>query len=105
MDGWLLTRLGRLSAQERLADWLLETCDRLTLAGPAAGGNLPVPLTQELLADALGLTSVHINRTLQSMRRDGLLAGRSGLFVLCDRPRLELLVGYTKARVTRPSSR
>ncbi|WP_076744578.1 Crp/Fnr family transcriptional regulator [Sphingomonas jeddahensis] len=95
-----VTRLGRLSAQERLADWLLETRDRLALAGQTVGDNLPVPLTQELLADALGLTSVHVNRTLQSMRRDGLLAGRSGMFLLADRQRLEILAGYRSARVT-----
>lgn len=94
-----ITRLGRLSAPERLADWLLETQERLALAGVARGDELPLPLTQEFLADTLGLTSVHVNRTLQAMRRDGLLASRSGTIVLVDRKRLEDLVDHRPARV------
>lgn len=95
-----ITRLGRLSALERLADWILETHDRLLFAGMADPDRLPLPLTQEFLADTLGLTSVHVNRTLQTMRRDGLLTSRAGMIVLPDRDRLERLVDYKPARVT-----
>lgn len=71
-DAYLLcqiTRLGRLNAQERIGDLLLELHERLTLAGLAAGGSFEVPLTQEMLADATGLTAVHVNRMLQLLRR------------------------------------
>ncbi len=95
-----ITRLGRLSAYERLADWFLETQDRLDLAGLATGDRFPLPLTQEMLADALGLTSVHINRTLQAMRRDGVLIARSGVISLPDRDRLKDLVDYRPARIS-----
>lgn len=89
-----IVRLGRLNAPERIADWLLETQDRLTLAGLSDADRFPLPLTQEMLADALGLTSVHVNRTLQSMRRDGLLTFRAGMISLPERSRLEHLAGY-----------
>ena len=87
-------RLGRMTAQERLIDWILETQARLMLAGVVSGNEFAVPLTQELLADALGLTNVHVNRTLQILRRDGLLSFHGGAVSLLDRPRLQSMVGY-----------
>lgn len=95
-----IIRLGRLNAYERLADWLLETQERLAFVGLPAADQFPLPLTQEMLADALGLTSVHVNRTLQSMRRDGLLTLRGGMMSLPDRGRLEKLVDFRPARVS-----
>lgn len=93
-----ITRLGRLDARERLADWLLETHERLDFVGLASRDRFPLPITQEMLADALGLTSVHVNRTLQGMRRDGLLTIRSGLVVLTNRVRLEQMTDHKPAR-------
>jgi CRP-like cAMP-binding protein len=95
-----VTRLGRLSAYERTADWLLEMRERLALSGLSNGTQFPMPLTQEMLADALGLTSVHINRTLQTMRRDGAVTLRSGMLTLTDPERLATLVDHRPARVT-----
>ena len=95
-----ITRLGRLDAYERLADWLLEIRERLALAGLAITDQFPLPLTQEMLADAPGLTSVHVNRTLQTMRRDGLIVLRGGMISFPDRNRLEKLVDYRPARVS-----
>ncbi len=73
-----IVRLGRQYAVERLSHLILELRDRLLLAGLGDRRRFYMPLTQEALGDLLGLTSVHINRTLQSMRRDGLirLSGR-----------------------------
>ncbi len=73
-----IARLGRMSAYERIQDWLSEAHERLFLAGRAGPDSFAMPMTQEMLADALGLTSVHVNRTLQSMRRDGVLEWRAG---------------------------
>jgi CRP-like cAMP-binding protein len=98
-----ITRLGRLNAYERLADWLLETTDRLALVGLSSGDRFALPLTQELLGDALGLTSVHLNRTLQAMRRDGLLDLRAGTVTLPDRARLEKIVDYKPPRISADS--
>jgi CRP-like cAMP-binding protein len=95
-----ITRLGRLSAYERTADLLLEIHERLTLAGIASGNMFPMPLTQEMLADTLGLTSVHVNRTLQTMRRDGSVSLRAGTAVLSDPAHLANMVDRRPPRVT-----
>lgn len=95
-----ITRLGRLNARERLVDWLLETRDRLMLAGLATTAQFTVPITQEMLADTLGLTPVHTNRTLQALRREGFVSWRGGTISLHDVPRLEAMVSYTPARVS-----
>lgn len=82
-----IARLGRMSAYERIHDWLLEMHERLILARRAGPDSFAMPLTQEMLADALGLTSVHVNRTLQSMRRDEVLEWRGGVVRLKQRSR------------------
>lgn len=96
-----VARLGRLNAYERLADWMLEIHDRLALAGLVDGWTFPLPLTQETLADALGLTSVHLNRTLQQMRREGAIDLRSGVAKLLQPDQLQALVDYRPIRVSR----
>lgn len=80
-----IARLGRMSAYERIHDWLFEMHERLQLARRAGPDSFVMPLTQETLADALGLTSVHVNRTLQSMRRDEVLEWRGGVVRLKQR--------------------
>ena len=69
---WTLN-LGQRSAYERLAHLLVELYLRLKAVGRAEDGRCDFPLTQNDLADATGLTSVHVNRTLQELRRDGLI--------------------------------
>lgn len=81
-----IARLGRMSAYERIQDWLFELHERLSLAGRAGPDSFAMPLTQEMLADALGLTSVHVNRTVQAMRRDGVLEWRTGIVRLKKKP-------------------
>jgi CRP-like cAMP-binding protein len=83
-----IMRLGRLSAQERLVDWIMELRERLTLAGGVSGNSFALPVIQEVIADTLGLTSVHVNRSLQSLRREGLLNIRGGTVTLLDPARL-----------------
>ena len=95
-----IARLGRFNAYERMSDWLLEMHERLDQAGIAEEGRFPMPLTQEALADILGLTSVHVNRTLQLMRREELIDLRGGMVRLLDRQRLADLVSYRPLRVS-----
>lgn len=66
-----VVRLGRLDASDRLIDLLLELDERLALAGLSIAGAFEMPITQEVIADALGLTSVHVNRTVQQARKRG----------------------------------
>lgn len=65
--------LGQRSAYERLGHLLVELYLRLRTVGRASDGRCDFPLTQNDLADATGLTAVHVNRTLQELRRDGLI--------------------------------
>lgn len=95
-----ITRLGRMNAHERLADLLLELLERLQLAGKASGGSYTLPVTQEGLADALGLTSVHVNRTLQTMRRDDEIVLKGGSLTVVNPPLLTARIGRNPTRVS-----
>jgi len=89
-----ILRLGRQTAYERVAHFLLEIDDRLAAVGLSDRRRFPLPLTQEILADALGLSVVHVNRTLQQLRRDGLIEWRSGQASLLDRDLLMNVAEY-----------
>jgi CRP-like cAMP-binding protein len=69
---WVVN-LGRRDSRARIAHLLCELAWRFESFGLSNGHSYDFPLTQEQLADAAGLTSVHTNRTLQSLRRDGLI--------------------------------
>lgn len=65
--------LGRRSAREHLAHLFCELLVRLTVVGRAEADGYTMPLTQDALADVLGLTSGHVSRMLQSLRTDELV--------------------------------
>ena len=66
--------LGRREKREHTAHLLCELHERLRRAGLVYDHEFDMPLTQEELADALGMTAVHTNRVLQSLRKDGLIS-------------------------------
>lgn len=66
--------IGRRSASQRIAHLLCELLVRLTVVGKADGHGYDLPLTQSDIADATGLTAVHVNRTLQSLRSMNLVS-------------------------------
>jgi CRP-like cAMP-binding protein len=68
-----ITNVGRRDARTRIAHLLCEFSLRLKLAGLGEQTNYELPMTQEQLADATGLTSVHVNRSLKSIQADGLI--------------------------------
>ncbi|MEP9360153.1 Crp/Fnr family transcriptional regulator [Sphingomonas sp. KR3-1] len=69
---WTLN-VGRRDARARTAHLLCEFSVRLTVAGLGTDRDFILPMTQEQLADALALTSIHINRTLKGLEQDGLI--------------------------------
>jgi CRP-like cAMP-binding protein len=83
-----LVSLGRRTAIERLAHLLLELDDRIGDRERQADGGWRFPLTQEMLGDALGLSVVHVNRTLQQLRREELVVLSKARLCLLDRRRL-----------------
>ena len=96
-DGLLrnqIVRLGRLSACGRFAHLMLELFERLGRVGLAGGNSFAMPLTQNVLADVLGFSVVHVNRTMQQLRRDGLLDARDGMVHLMQPERLQALAGW-----------
>jgi CRP-like cAMP-binding protein len=80
---WVVN-LGRRDARARIAHLLCELATRLNAAGIGDGGIYDFPLTQEQIADATGLTAVHTNRTLQSLRKDGLISLTSSRLAILD---------------------
>jgi CRP-like cAMP-binding protein len=69
---WTLS-VGRRDARARAAHLLCEFSIRLSVAGLGAEHDFVLPMTQEQLADALGLTSVHVNRMLKGLAKEGLI--------------------------------
>lgn len=69
---WVLN-VGRRDARSRISHLLCEFAFRLTAHGFQPSGTYELPMTQEQLADATGLTAVHVNRVLQGLQRDGLI--------------------------------
>ena len=93
-----IARLGQQNAGERFAHLMLELHYRLGLIGQASGNHFALPLTQDVLADALGLSAVHLNRTLKQLRRDGLLKLESGRLTLLQPEVLRSMAGWTVPR-------
>jgi CRP-like cAMP-binding protein len=86
--------IGRRDAVGRIAHLFCETFVRLELVGLAEGESYELPLTQTDLADATGLTSVHVNRMLGKLRNDGILTFRGGEVTIHDRERLERVAEF-----------
>lgn len=64
--------------------WLWEMLGRHRRAGLAAGDGFSMPLTQEAVGDALGLSTVHVNRVLQQLRRERIVASRAGRIAILN---------------------
>ena len=93
---WLVS-IGKRSAIERVAHLLCELYLRLSAVGRSDGPRFALPLTQSELADALGLSTVHVNRTLQELRKSRLIAFQSGLVELFDFDALAKLALFSPA--------
>jgi CRP-like cAMP-binding protein len=84
---WILN-LGRREAYGRMAHLLCEFYVRLRAVGLTNGPAYVMPFTQAELADATGLSAVHVNRTLQELRGEGLITLRNGSLTVLDWDRL-----------------
>lgn len=89
-----IVRLGRRSGRERLAHMLLELRRRLLLAGTNVGDTLSLPMSREVLADLLGLSSVHVSRSIGALRQMGLIRTTNGTIQLLDIDRLGELAQF-----------
>ena len=90
-------RLGRMTAYERVIHLLLEIFDRQASGAPD-GTIVDFPITQSIVADALGLSVVHVNRQVMRLRQEGLLELDRKTLKILDFNALQRLSGY-KVRV------
>lgn len=86
--------IGRRNASERVGHLLLELMFRLRPVGLCKDCEFELPLTQEMIADALGLSIVHVNRTLRRLDRNGLIAYTPGQVDILDEADLAALAEF-----------
>jgi CRP-like cAMP-binding protein len=84
---WIVN-VGRRDAKSRLAHLFCEIACRADGLGAKAGSSIPFPATQTHIADMSGLTSVHVNRSLQSLKQDGIVELHSRMIHVVDWQRL-----------------
>lgn len=88
-----LAALGHGSAEERIAHLLLQLVMRIAAHNVIRENTYPIPLRQQHVADAVGLTSVHVSRVLGSFRERGVLSLSGGKLDVFDMPELERMAG------------
>jgi len=90
---WIF-RLGRLGAEGRVAHLFCELNERLEMVGLAADGRYMLPMTQPDIAEASGLTGVHVNRVLRSLREKNLLTFKANEVCILDRKALAAVAEF-----------
>ena len=93
---WIVT-LEQHTADARLAHLLAETWRRLDFVGLADGDGFDLPLNQIALSNACGTTTVHMNRTVRTLRESGIAQIRRGRVTIPDRAKLEALGGFERS--------
>lgn len=93
LRAWIVS-LGRRSSIERVAHLILELFLRAVRIGLSDGTTMELPLPQAVLADALGMTPVHINRILQELRRSGAIELSRGVLRIKDPAALTHISGF-----------
>jgi CRP-like cAMP-binding protein len=99
-----IRRLGCQNAYQRVAHFLLELHDRLSAVGMVVDGSFALPLTQEMMGDALGLSVVHVSRMLKQLREADLIDIADGWVQLRRRGKLSALCEYVGIRAWRPAA-
>jgi CRP-like cAMP-binding protein len=92
-----ITNVGRRDARTRISHLLCEFTVRLHTAGLTEGHRYELPMTQEQLGDATGLTAVHVNRTMQGLRTEGLISSDKRAITIEDWKRLTTVGDFDTA--------
>lgn len=93
---WVLN-VGRRDAKSRIAHMLCEFAARREAAGLGSPERFELPMTQEQIGDATGLTSIHVNRMLQELARDGVIARDRRDVAITDWTRMRRIAGFDPA--------
>lgn len=96
-----IVNLGRKSAYERLAHLLLELMVRLRAVGAGDHLSYTLPLTQNLIADVLGLSEPHVNRMIRCLREEGLATIEDQRVVIHDFSAMSALAGFEEGYLKR----
>ncbi len=89
---WLVN-IGARPPERRIAHLLCELWLRLRVVGLTSDGSYELPITQAELADSMGLSHVHVNRVLQSLRAQGLITLKGGTLVILD---VDVLLAFSR---------
>jgi CRP/FNR family transcriptional regulator, anaerobic regulatory protein len=89
-----LASIGRTSARTRVGSVICEIFARLRIMSDGDINELPIPLTQEDIGDATGLTAVHVNRMMRGLVEDGLIERHGNVVRLLDEKRLAEEAGF-----------
>ncbi len=87
----LATDLGRRRAEERIAWLFLQLKSRLQAPGQACGTSFDMPLRQQHIADATGMTVIHVGRVMGALRNDGIIQLSGGVVAITDLAALKRL--------------
>jgi CRP-like cAMP-binding protein len=93
LRAWIVN-LGRRDAYERVGHLMCEMHIRMRNVGLVEDGQFSLPLTQEEIADTLGLTPVHTNRVIQRLRREGLITLKERMLAIPDVAALRSASGF-----------
>lgn len=88
-----MTNIAHRDAREKIAFMILELYQRLKFRGLNSGCTVPFPLSQEDIADTLGLTTIHVNRTLHKLREENLITLHKHEPTILNYEKLNALVG------------
>lgn len=86
--------IGRRTPVERLVHFLLELHSRMLTIGMAEKTSFKLPISQEVIADALGLSVPHLNRVMQHLRKEKLISNSGRIVEFFDMPALQTLAHY-----------
>lgn len=89
-----VTNLGQRSAEHRLAHLFCELFLRMKVVGMTDGLEFELPVTQAELGDTLGLSTVHVNRSLQSLKAADLMTFKGKRIIISDMARLKKISGF-----------
>ncbi len=89
-----ISSMGRRNSVERVAHLMCELYFRASAISETRSGECSMPLSQILLADALGLTPVHVNRVLRKFKAEGVMRLEHAALIVSDISRLVQLAGF-----------
>lgn len=93
LRAWIVS-MGRRTSKERIAHLMCELYLRAKNVGLENGDDLVMPLSQATLADAVGLTPVHVNRVLRELREENVMRIERGSLQIVDPVRLAKVAGF-----------